>query len=76
VTNPETQRAHDAAVEAAAGRELRPEPGGLDGRAVRAHDEAEALKRNGADVDEQIGAEQLAAALTNAALSAPEVAHG
>lgn len=74
--NPETQRTQDAAVEAAAGREVRPEPGGLDGRAVRAHDEAEELKRNGADVDVQIGAEQLAVALTNAALCEPESAEG
>lgn len=73
--NPETERAQHAAV-AAAGRELTPEPGGLNGRAVRAHDEAEALKRNGADLDEVIGAEMLAAALTDAALSEPESVRG
>jgi hypothetical protein len=70
--NPETQRAQDAAVAAAAGRKLTPEPGGLNGRAARAHDHAEELKRNGSPVDELIGgADMLASALTNAALCEP-----
>jgi len=71
--NPETRRVQDAAVEAAAGRELTPEPGGLNGRAVRAHDQAEAAFDAG-DIDTAIGAEQLASALTSAALCEAETA--
>jgi hypothetical protein len=49
---------------------LTPTEGGLAGRAAAAHDEAAELINSGADVDEIIGAEQLAAALTKAALTA------
>ena len=73
--NPETLRAQDAAVDAAAGRELTPEPGGLNGRAVRAHDEAEAAFDIG-DIDGAFGADMLAQALTNAALCEPESVRG
>lgn len=68
---PETRRAQDAATEAAAGHQVHPEPGGLNGRAARAHDQADALKANGADADSQIGADMLASALTSAALCDP-----
>jgi len=71
--SPETQHAQDAAVEAAAGRQIHPEPGGLNGRAARAHDQAAAAMAAG-DIDAAIGADQLAAALTSAALSEPEIA--
>ena len=73
--NSETQRAQDAAVDAAAG-ELTPHPHGLAGRVADAHDEAEAAKLNGASLDEQIGAEMLASALTDAALFDPQSAQG
>jgi hypothetical protein len=53
--------AQDAAVEAAAGRQVQPEPGGLAGRAARAHDAGDAA---------------LAKALTDAALAEPEEARG
>ncbi|QOF28813.1 Uncharacterised protein [Mycobacteroides abscessus subsp. abscessus] len=69
--NPETQRAQDAAVAAAADRELTPEPGGLCGRALRAHDEVLAAFEAG-DLDGAIGADMLAAALTIAAHCEPE----
>jgi hypothetical protein len=61
------QRAQDRAIEAAAGRELQPHSRGLSGRAADAHDQA--LKAKG--IDEQIGAEMLAQALTDAALAEP-----
>jgi hypothetical protein len=69
--NPETRRAQDAAVEAAAGRELTPEPGGLNGRAARAHHDADAAFEAG-DIDGAIGADMHASALTDAALAEPD----
>ena len=67
---PETRRAQDLAVEAAAGRQVQPEPGGLNGRALRAHDEAEAAFEAG-DIDTAIGADMIASALSDAALCEP-----
>jgi len=63
---PETQRAQDEAVAAAAGREVTPHPDGLPGRiadAIAEGAEADAV----GDIDTMIGADQLAAALADAA---------
>jgi hypothetical protein len=63
--------AQDRAVAGAADRQLPPHPGGLAGRVADAHDPAAHAVAAG-DIDGAIGAEQLAAALTDAALTAQD----
>ena len=69
MTPEELQAAQDAAVEVAADRQLTPHPGGVPGRVANAQTQAEQAIAAG-DIDDAIGAEQLAAALTYAALTA------
>jgi hypothetical protein len=65
----ELQALQDAAVAAAADRTLTPHPGGLPGRVADAHREAAESLAAG-DIDGAIGADMLATALTDAALTA------
>jgi hypothetical protein len=62
-------RAQDRAVAAAADRQLSPHPGGLAGRVADAQQQAEEAIAAG-DIDGAIGADTLAAPLTDAALNA------
>jgi hypothetical protein len=72
---PETRCDQDAAVDAAAGRKLTPEPGGLDGHAARAHFNAATAFAVG-DIDGAIGGDMLAAALSDLVLLERKDAEG
>jgi hypothetical protein len=61
----------DAAIAAAGDKQLAPHPGGIAGRVADAHREAAEALAIG-DIDGAIGADMLAAALTDAALTAED----
>jgi hypothetical protein len=69
MSDEQLRRAQDRAVAAAADRQLTPHPGGPAGRVADAHQQATDAMAAG-DIDTAIGAEALAAALTDAALAA------
>ena len=75
--NPETERlkAQQDAAFADCHRMMTPEPGGLAGRVARAHDEAAEALAVG-DIDGAIGADMLAASLSDAVLCEPQESGG